>query len=216
MHTGMVKRFANALRHGVGRFKAEERGVAAVEFAMVVPIMFFLFVGTIEFSQALTVDRRVTQAASSAADLVARAPASGIDTTSLERSLDLVKSLMMPYDQNALTITVYSVRAVPSPANPANVTYEVDWSRDSAGATPISGGTAYNDPDLAPNLLVAGESVVIAHAKYAYNPLIFHYFIDTVFDLSEKFFLKPRNSTCVHLRPRNCLTGVDPDPALAS
>jgi Flp pilus assembly protein TadG len=54
------------------RFAKDSSGAAAVEFAMLLPIMFMLFYGTIEFSQALTVDRRVTQIASATADLVAR------------------------------------------------------------------------------------------------------------------------------------------------
>ena len=51
------------------RIARNNSGVAAVEFAMIVPIMFLLFVGSVEFSQAITVDRRVTQVASSTADL---------------------------------------------------------------------------------------------------------------------------------------------------
>ena len=40
---------------------------------MIVPIMSAMFIGAVEVSQAITVDRRVTQVASSTADLVARA-----------------------------------------------------------------------------------------------------------------------------------------------
>ena len=39
---------------------------------MIVPIMGVMFIGAVELSQAITVDRRVTQVASSTADLVAR------------------------------------------------------------------------------------------------------------------------------------------------
>ena len=52
--------------------------MAAIEFALIVPIMAVMFIGAVELSQAITVDRRVTQVASSTADLVARA-----DTTDL-------------------------------------------------------------------------------------------------------------------------------------
>ena len=47
--------------------------MAAVEFAFIVPIMGVMFIGAVELSQAIIVDRRVTQIASSTADLVARA-----------------------------------------------------------------------------------------------------------------------------------------------
>ena len=42
-----------------------------VEFAFIVPIMAVMFIGAVELSQAIIVDRRVTQIASSTADLVA-------------------------------------------------------------------------------------------------------------------------------------------------
>ena len=43
--------------------------------------------------------------------------------------------------------------------------------------------------------------MIIAEANYNYSPLIFNYFITSAFDLQEKFYLKPRNASCVHLRP---------------
>ncbi len=54
------------------RFGRKIDGIAAVEFALIVPIMLCMFIGTVELSQAITVDRRVTQVASTTADLVAR------------------------------------------------------------------------------------------------------------------------------------------------
>src|SRR5258707_563688 len=36
------------------------RGVAAIEFAMIVPIMLVLFFGTVEFSAGIAEDRKVT------------------------------------------------------------------------------------------------------------------------------------------------------------
>lgn len=188
------------------RFGRETGGVAAVEFALIVPIMFFLFVGTIEFSQALTVDRRVTQAASSTADLIARAPTSGLTEDQVDRDLKIVEQLIAPYDLTRLYVKIISVRADGAPGNPAVVTYSVDWSRDNRSGTPHVRGETYND--VPAGLLVAGESVIIAEANYDYAPIIFHYFIQAAFNLSEKFYLKPRNSSCVHLRPINCVTGA--------
>ena len=39
--------------------------MAALEFAFIVPIMGVMFIGAVELSQAIIVDRRVTQIASS-------------------------------------------------------------------------------------------------------------------------------------------------------
>ncbi len=188
-----------------GRLSTDTGGMAAVEFAMIVPIMFFLFVGAVEFSQALTVDRRVTQSASSTADLIARAPSQGLSQTQVDNELKIIEQLIEPYDLTALTVKIISVKAKPDPTNPAAVTYEVDWSRDNHGGTPYARLAPY--ADIPNGLLVAGESVIVAEAKYNYTPLIFNYFIDAAFDLEEKFYLKPRNASCVHLQPINCVTG---------
>ncbi|MEZ5854748.1 MAG: TadE/TadG family type IV pilus assembly protein [Hyphomicrobiaceae bacterium] len=187
------------------RLRDDNNGMAAVEFAMIVPIMFFLFVGAVEFSQALTVDRRVTQSASSTADLIARAPSQGLSQTQVDNELKIIEQLIEPYDINALSVRIISVKAKAVAGNPTAVTYEVDWSRDNHCGTPYARLAPYND--IPNGLLVAGESVIVAEAKYNYTPLIFNYFIDTAFDLEEKFYLKPRNASCVHLQPINCVTG---------
>ena len=56
-----------AIRAGalLRRRQADTAGIAAIEFAMIVPIMAVMFIGAVELSQAITVDRRVTQVASS-------------------------------------------------------------------------------------------------------------------------------------------------------
>jgi Flp pilus assembly protein TadG len=189
----------------VARLRRETGGMAAIEFAMIVPIMFFLFVGTIEFSQALTVDRRITQAASSTADLIARAPNSGLTAAQVDRDLKIIEQLIAPYELERLYVKVISVIAQGTPGNPSVLTYTVDWSRDNLAGTPHVHGDTYNK--IPQGLLVAGESVIVSEATYNYAPLVFNYFIQSAFNMTERFFLKPRNSSCVHLRPINCVTG---------
>lgn len=196
----------SALERFAQRLRRDERGVAAIEFAMILPIMFFLLVGAVEFSQALTVDRRVTQSASATADLIARAPSQGLTVTQVDNELKIIEQLIEPYDLSALTVKIASVRAVAVPGNAAAVNLIVDWSRDNRGGTPYARNSSYSGiPD---GLLLAGESVIVAEAIYNYTPLLFHYFIESAFNLEEKFYLKPRNAGCVHLQPINCVTGA--------
>lgn len=195
------------VRHVAGRIAADTKGVAAVEFAMIVPIMFFLFVGAVEFSQALTVDRRVTQSASSSADLIARAPSQGMTNAQVDNELRIIEQLIEPYDIARLTVRIISVKANAVPGNPGAVNYVVDWSRDNRGNTPFARNAPYTS--IPSGLLVAGESVIVAEASYNYTPLLFNYFIENAFNLEERFYLKPRNASCVHLHPINCVTGAN-------
>ena len=202
-----AKTSKSSLHHLLQRLTANAQGVAALEFAMIAPLMFMLFVGSVEFSQAITVDRRVTQAASAMADLIARAPSEGVSPAQVDRDMSIVGQLIAPYDLNALTVEVVSVKAQATPGNPGALNYVVDWSRNNRGGTPYT----RNSPapfGMPQGLLVAGESTIVGRAFYNYTPLIFNYFIKEAFTLEEIFYLKPRNSACVHLLPIHCVTGA--------
>lgn len=196
--SSIVQTMRRRLTVAFARFERDRRGVAAVEFAMIVPVMFLLLVGTIEFSQALTVDRRVTQSASASADLIARAPASpALTAADVDGSLKIIEQLIEPYELSRLNVRIVSVIRNNSGQD------KVSWSRDNSGGTPYGRGSTY--VGIPAGLLANGESVIVAEATYNYVPLIFHYFITSAFDLKEKFYLKPRNGACVRL------SGVAPD-----
>ena len=54
------------------QFSKDEKGVSAVEFALILPLMIVLLFGVIELSSLLTVDRKMTSVTSTVADLVAQ------------------------------------------------------------------------------------------------------------------------------------------------
>lgn len=189
----LVQRMARA---GV-RLARCQKGVAAIEFAMIVPIMFLLFVGSVEFSQAITVDRRVTQVASSTADLVARERS--ITTSDLEGIMQIVDELMAPYDPTKLKLTLINVYSSISNAAETKVCWSFNYQ---GGVNTYSQDQSYTVPA---GILDAGSSVVVAEVLYNYDPLIFRYFITTTMPLREKFYLKPRLSKSVQLDTRKCL-----------
>lgn len=187
----------NGLAAAFGRFAACRKGVAAVEFAMIVPIMFLLFVGSVEFSQAITVDRRVTQVASSTADLIARERS--ITTSDVDGVMDIVNHLMSPYDPSLLKLTLLNVYSSMTNASDTKVC----WSYShNGGVNTYSQDQSYTLPT---GILEAGNSVIITEVRYNYEPLIFRFFITSTFPLEEKFFLKPRLSKSVQLDSRKCL-----------
>lgn len=204
MFVKLQQRAATRMQAFSKRLRRDDRGMAAVEFGLIVPVMFLLFVGSVEFSQALTVDRRVTQSASATADLIARAPAEGLSPSEVDGHLKIIDQLIEPYELSRLTVKVHSVKAVNVNGT---VKFMIDWWRDNKGAgTTDSNHSQGEYPDMPAGLLAAGESVIIAEATYNYAPLIFKYFITSAFDLKEKFYLKPRNSSCITLKPTNCVT----------
>ncbi|WP_246080819.1 TadE/TadG family type IV pilus assembly protein [Modestobacter altitudinis] len=115
---------------GRSRFAARllgERGAAAVEFALVVPLLILLFLGIVEFSQALQVHARLSAAAREGARVVAV----GGDLTQAHKAVhDAVDSLDLPDSQ----ITI-SPDACPStdPADPLEtVTVTITYTQPFA------------------------------------------------------------------------------------
>lgn len=169
------------------------RGVAAIEFGMIVPIMFALFVGAVEFSQAITVDRRVTQVASSTADLVSRQPT--VTDTQVAGYMLIISELLAPYDSTRLKLSLNSVYANPSDPNPTDPTdIKVCWNYSYQGGTVYARNAPYTDL-VHKGVLTAGTSVIVAEVTYLYVGPTFRYFIgNSGMTFSEKFYLKPRLS----------------------
>src|SRR5258708_2268611 len=105
MHLMSISDLPTRARALVARWRGDKQGVAAVEFAFIVPIMFVLFVGAVELSQAITVDRRVTQVAGSTADLVARKETT-ISNSEITDILRIGGFIMAPYDRTPLQVVV--------------------------------------------------------------------------------------------------------------
>ncbi len=180
-----VSRHCGAWRSYWRRLSEEKAGFAAVEFAMVVPIMIILFLGSVEFSLALSYDRRVTAISSATADLVAQEEE--VDSAYLNDVMKIADSLMPPGAQ----ITSLDIKLI-SVVTDADSNVTVSWSYDrTGGSPPYAKDSAYND--LPADLVEPLSSVIVSEVSYIYNPPVGH-FITGDISLSERFFLRPRKS----------------------
>ena len=176
------------------RLRRDKSGVAAIEFAMIVPIMVMLFFGTVEFSQALTVDRRVAQIASTMADLVAQYDT--LTYTQVDNIHVVAKSLVMPYPETPLKVGIWNLEKTGTATPVAN------RGKAYNGFTPNRLGSAYSET-VPPGLLDDQPSgvkvcVVMAEVEYAFTPTIGQWLTNGI-TLKEKFYLKPRKSPCVDM-----------------
>lgn len=168
---------------GLRGWLACRRGIAATEFALILPLMVLVLAGTAEFGNALLLDRKVTRAAQVAADLVAQEQT--VDTAKLNDFLDAVEKVLVPYPAAAMRISLTSVwRDIDSNS------LRVDWSV-ARNTAPLSTGSAYVLPtDMVP---VLGESVIVAEIEYSYSPL-FADLITGALALSDRAYLRPRRT----------------------
>src|SRR6185312_4981671 len=67
-----IAKFWRTTRLTAREFLADGRGLAATEFAVVVPLMLVMFFGTVEFSSAVAIDRKVTLMARTLSDLTSQ------------------------------------------------------------------------------------------------------------------------------------------------
>jgi len=171
-------------RRRVAQFVRDRRGVSAVEFAMLLPLMVALYLGGVEISTGIAIDRKVTLVARTLADLVSQA--SSVNTTDVTNILAASASVVAPYDDSKLKITVTSVK-VDSQGNAS-----VAWSDTKNGSARAVGSTV----TLPSALNVPSTSLIWAETQYAYTPSV-GFMITGTRNLTDQIYMRPRLSDCV-------------------
>ena len=87
------------------RFASQEKGIAAVEFALTLPIMLALFVGVTQVGEAVSISHKVTVTARTITDLVTR-EYSPLTAAQLNIDLQAVAQVMAPFPATTLNLTV--------------------------------------------------------------------------------------------------------------
>jgi Flp pilus assembly protein TadG len=172
-HSGIIRRLR--------RFHDDQDGVSAVEFAMLLPLMITLYLGSIEITQAVSADRKMTLVAGTVGDLVSQA--SCVTSNDIDSIFDAGKAVLYPFESGVMKAVVTSVTI------DANQNATVVWSRALNGATVRSGTVTGSIPAA---LLTSAGSLIWAEAYYTYTPTIGKVIAPSGIPLSEKIFLKPR------------------------
>jgi Flp pilus assembly protein TadG len=175
------------LRNSIQPLKAflhNKKGVAAVEFALIAPFMIALYIGSVEISQGITIDRKVSHSSSALADLITQEVS--VNNAQLDNIMDATSAFLLPYDTNNLSIVLVGVQ-IDGDGNAS-----VAWGYGRNG-TPPGNGSAYPIPA---SLAVPNTFLVAADVTYDYDALFGKYFVGTV-ELDEDFILRPRRSDAI-------------------
>jgi Flp pilus assembly protein TadG len=149
----------NAVCRQARRLGRDARGNALVEAALVFPILISLFLGISEFSEALTVSRRVEAAAGTSADLVARLKT--VTTDDLTQIKPMIDKMLSPFPTAPLGLVITSVVA-----DDDNET-TVAWSHaEGAGVSARAEGAPVALP---PGLTEPNTSVIFAEVRYTFH-----------------------------------------------
>lgn len=176
------------------RFLHDRKGISAVEFALIAPVMLLFYFGTVEVSMMLLADRKVTNAAGTLGDLTAREPS--LTTADLDDIFEATRLILQPYDSADARMRITSI--IPDPGNPSNTL--VDWSyANSSHGDP--GWTAHSDgsPITVPAGLVPDSgSVIYAEIEFDHEPAL-GYLIAASGTLRDDFYLRPRRVDVITL-----------------
>jgi Flp pilus assembly protein TadG len=184
----------NRLQHCIRQFGRSTRAVAAVEFALILPALLTLYLGSVELSSAISVDKRVATVSGSLGDLVARADGE-ITTATINDYFRASAATMAPYSSANVRQVVTCV-FVDSDGNAT-----VSWSVPSNGATAHTPGSAYDlSSDTNLRDLALDSYIIVAESSESYSPLI-GYFFDTAFNLYHRFYFFPRFGEEIVLDP---------------
>ncbi|MNN50632.1 TadE-like protein [compost metagenome] len=179
----MIRRALAPRSSLVARLIADRRGVSAVEFALLAPVMILIYLGLTEFCQAYMAERRVSHTAAMVADLVAQS--SKTNTKDLGSVAAIGQMLMKPFSPTPLTTRISSVTV--DDKGQAWVT----WSYTSNGQVlkPLS----KTDPitDLPPGLAGDQESLIIGETHYEYRSA-FRDVLPELTTFGRKYYLRPR------------------------
>lgn len=164
-----MSRFWKLLR-SYGR---SEKGIAAVEFALISPVLLLMMLGAVEAGRATVLARRFDLVTHMVADLVSRGEQTGSfvtisgDMTPISQAVQLVWA---PYSMATLKFQILQVRAANTGSTKlaAGMTY-VDWSYSFFGATVPSQCSLYTMPA---NLVANGNGMIVVNSTYTYTPLL--------------------------------------------
>jgi Flp pilus assembly protein TadG len=162
--------------------KRDTRGVAAVEFALILPVMLAMYLGMVEMTQGVNINRKVTLLSRTLADLAAQA--STINNGDSTNIFAAASQVMQPYPMTGAGMLIVSAIIK------NDSTVQFCWG-DASG----TGLSVPSSVTLPAGLVIPNTSVIIATARLPYTPAA--KLISTSYTLSEVTYMRPRLSTQV-------------------
>ncbi len=171
-------------RFRIGGFRKDQRGVAAVEFALIAPAMILLYSGIVECCQAFIAERKADHIAAAIGDLVTQAD--NITAAGVNDIFSVGNTIISPFPGASLKMRITDITAdnhgIP----------KVTWSRAQGMSAMGVGQTV-----TLPMTLQAGESMVMSESSYQYTSVL-QYVLPNALNYSEVSYLRPRRSSNVN------------------
>jgi Flp pilus assembly protein TadG len=184
------------LRDLVQRLSGNERGTAAVEFALIMPFLLALYFGSMELSALFTADKRVNTISATVGDLTAQwNPSDGsVPQATLNGYFGAAKGIISPYSSTGVQQVVSLVYVK------SDGTTKVLWSvANGTGATARTLGSSYTPlaTDSETDTIARGGCLVAAETSYSYKPLLGQVFTSAMTLSHINYFISRYGATSV-------------------
>ena len=170
----------------IRRFGRDRRGVSAVEFAFIAPVMIGLYLGCVEISDGVAVDRKVSLVAGALANLTASCGSSNansgscanniLSATEMNNILAASSAIIAPYNAANLTMTVSCLSV------DANQNVTMKWSTGTLQSGSVT---------IPPVLAAVPGTLIYSTVSYAYTPIV-GYTVTGSLTLSDHMYMSPR------------------------
>jgi Flp pilus assembly protein TadG len=165
-----------------GKFARHSGGIAAIEFAIILPLMLLMYLGSFQICEMVAVKRQVTLSASSVANIVTQY-ASISASTDLPDILQASAVVLTPYSSSNAIVIVTLINI------DASGKATVGWSQSlPAGSQRVTGQSV----TIPAGLDVASSSLVLGETTYAYKPVIDFLHMGTT-SLYSSVYMLPRS-----------------------
>lgn len=165
------------------RLRRDRRGTVLVEFAVILPVVLVLWLGSLQVEDAIACNRKVTIATRAIADLVAQNVSGTVAASDLDSNLAASTQVLAPYAAGAAGIRITEV------STDNNYRTTVQWSRGYNVAAAVPGQVV----TIPAAMRVPGAYFLFAEVTYAYRPPMNFGFVGPL-KLGDSLYMLPRNS----------------------
>lgn len=194
----MIGRLTNTCR----RFVASTRGVAAVEFAMILPVLVVIFLGTFDGGRAIAIYMKVRSSTYALASITNQY-GDGSNNTSVIQSADMTtimyaaNKVLAPYPSAPATTTISEIKI--NSASSATIRWSCTGTTPTCPAPSRALNSAITLPANMATTACGGTYpcyLVFAEVTYAFTPM-FGFFTAAGINFSDNLYTTPRSTSCI-------------------
>ena len=214
------------MRLAAARLLADSSGIAATEFAVIVPVMLMMFFGTVELSSGVAVDRKVTLISRTLSDLTSQAaPTTAgvwyapVNDAYLQNVFTASIAILTPYVPTPATMQLSEIYV------DLNGVATIKWSKAATIGSGATQATLANSTRVAGDivtgvvpsqLLVHQTYLIFSEVSYLYTPLGIGYVMKANVPLKDVAYSRLRQATCLVYNNLPALVGPSYDTCPAT